>query len=304
MGHPSLKKESYAKSFTAKAFFYFLKAGYCYLREDYVKANHFFKKEFELYKKNPEKIRYVFHSYIASINNILATCEKINDHAAYEEHLGILKNALSLVKNNSQKARLYFGYASFNLNYILVRGQYEKAEKIILETLKECENYLPDLSQHEKTVIYCNIAIIWFGNCDYKKCMYYLNKIRNEFSDHIHPSIHRFLNVFYILAHYELEHFDLLPRLAKEASSNMERQKPLSKFERTIFDFFNRRSLAEESVKDRAKGFIQLKKELLPLSVDQEEKQSFNFFDYLSWTESKANNRPFAEIVKLKIEKG
>ena len=303
MRHPALRKESNALSFTARLSFCYIYAFFYYLQENYTRANVFFQKEFDLYKENPHKVKYHFRSYIACTNNLLATSFKTRNYAAFKEPLETLKKALTSEKNGHFRARLFFAYTNYSLDYILLAGEFNKAEKIIQETLRDLVKYGNKLSQNEKTIIHSNVAIIWFGNEEFKKCIYYLNKIRNEFTEHIHPDVERFLNLFYLVAHYELGHYDLLPRLSKSAHRLLEKQKHTSKFEKIILDFFTTKSLQNDSGRERIKAFAQLKRDLLPLTWDPDEKQSFQFFDYMSWINSKLENKSFAEIIKEEVHK-
>ena len=303
MRHPVLRRESNALSFSAQLSYCYMYAYFYYLQENYAKANDFYQKEFDLYRQNPDKIKYHFRSYIACTNNLLAACYKSKNYAAFKEPLETLKKALASEKNEHFRARLFFAYTNYSLDHILLAGEFNKAEKIIQETLRDFAKYENKLSQNEKTIIYSNVAVIWFGNEEFKKCIYYLNKIRNEFTLHIHPDVERFLNLFYLVVHYELGHYDLLPRLSSSVYRLLEKQERTSKFEKIVLVFFAAKSMQNDSRKEQLKAFSQLKRELLPLTSDQEEKQSFQFFDYIMWINSKLENKTFAEIIKDRVNK-
>ena len=45
-----------------------------------------------------------------------------------------------------------------------------------------------------------------------------------------------------------------------------------------------------------------LKKELLLLAKDPQERPAFDYFDFISWVESNIQKRPFKEIVQEKLK--
>ena len=64
-----------------------------------------------------------------------------------------------------------------------------------------------------------------------------------------------------------------------------------------MLQFFGK-IIKAELRKEKTELFRELKKQLLLLADSPSEKQSFDYFDYLSWVESKIENRSFLEIVR------
>jgi hypothetical protein len=52
---------------------------------------------------------------------------------------------------------------------------------------------------------------------------------------------------------------------------------------------------------DEEAAFIELRKDFVELSEDPYEKKAFEYFDYISWLDSKIEKKPFEEIVKRKF---
>lgn len=70
-----------------------------------------------------------------------------------------------------------------------------------------------------------------------------------------------------------------------------------------LLDFFRNAEKPISREKSK-KQFIELKEKILPCSMNSSEKQIFDFFDFISWIDSKIQNRSFAEVVKEKAESG
>lgn len=156
------------------------------------------------------------------------------------------------------------------------------------------------LNEIQKVTIFINIAITFFYVQQYHKSIAWLNRIRNELSINIFQDVDRFIRIFYLIVHYEAGNYDLLPYLIQSAYRFLRKKEHLYKFE-TIFIYFLRNELPKASKpKELIQVFQKLKTQLIPLEKDPYEKNAFTYFDYISWLESKIENRPFAEVVKEK----
>lgn len=91
----------------------------------------------------------------------------------------------------------------------------------------------------------------------------------------------------------------MLSSLVKSTHHDLQAKGMLYKFESVLLDFFGK--LIHKKNKDQSiKAFEKLKSEIESIAKDKNEKMPFEEFDYLSWIESKIENRSFAEIVRKK----
>ena len=112
------------------------------------------------------------------------------------------------------------------------------------------------------------------------------------------PSMEANIKMLYIIAHYEKGNYDLLPSLVKSTYHEFASKGMLYKFESVLLGFFAKKIPGKI---ESAKAFVKLKEEIR--SIAREEKMPFEQFDYLSWVESKIQNRPFAGIVMAKAKR-
>ena len=76
------------------------------------------------------------------------------------------------------------------------------------------------------------------------------------------------------------------------------------KFELTMMQFMRKYALQANQPAKMRGPFTELKKKLVQLSKDAYERHALNYFDFISWLDSKIENRPFAVIVRRKSKNG
>ena len=304
IAQPALRSESLALTFTAKLYFHNSHFNLAVAGKEYSKGRVHLEKIVSLCEANPRKTKNNFHFYMVILNNLL---EHYFENRNYENALTRLdkfRHTLSVVKDYSSSAYQFYVYQSYFLRYMKNTGQFSKAAALLPRIVKEQKQYRNELSQVEKIILHSFYALIWFGAEQYKKCIHLLNILRNELSLEQRPDIDSFLRVFYIIAHYEAGHGDLLPHLVRSAQRGLQKQQHPGRFEKIMLDFFQREFLNAPPKKKMTEAFIGLKNELLPLTRDPDEQNVFEFFDYISWLEGKIESKSFAEVVRLKVKKG
>ena len=301
---PELKNESRALTFTSKIFFHNAHVTWAFASGEYAKAKDPLEKIISLCEANPQKTKNNFHFYMVSVGNLL---ELYFENKNYEDALLRLekfKQTASAVKDYSTNALQFYVYNSHLLRYLKNTGQFEKAARLLPAIIKEQEQYKNELNDLEKVILHSFYALMWFGAGEYKKCIHALNTLRNELSLGVRPDIDIFVRLFYIIAHYEAGNHDLLPHLTQSAYRLAQKQEGSGSFEKIIIAFFKNEPMGADKGQPLVDAFAQLKKELLPFTKDPGEKRFFEFFDYISWLDSKIQGKSFSEIIQQKAGKG
>ena len=100
---------------------------------------------------------------------------------------------------------------------------------------------------------------------------------------------------------YESEDADI-DRGIKSMYRFLYKQQRLFKFEHTLIIFLKKQSTVYFNKKKLKTLFIDLMNQFRKLEKDPFEKNAFEYFDFISWLESKIENRPFAEVLKEKAK--
>src|SRR5439155_27309205 len=101
-----------------------------------------------------------------------------------------------------------------------------------------------------------------------------------------------------LIVHYELGNEDILPYIVKSTYRFLYNRNRLYKFENSVLGFIAKKLPHITTGQEITEAFKKLKAELQEITKDPFEKRALEYFDFISWLESKIENRPFAEIVR------
>jgi hypothetical protein len=169
----------------------------------------------------------------------------------------------------------------------------------------EKEKYLiplDSLSQYQKLVISVNLFNSYFLLNNYHAALRYMNKIINTETD-IKLDVQKWIRLLLLVVHYELKNYKLLPYLCKSAGRWLLKNNALNELDKKIIDFFEKEITKAKDSSERTETFKKHREKIIPLCTNFNPADSKRYFEYISWLESKIQNRPFAEIVKEKAGK-
>ncbi len=304
MRHPLLKNEMRAITFSSKRRYYDIHAVYnsCIGSEE--KAFEFSKKTIQLFDTNPEKkIRSAIY-YAGYINNTLLFCHDLKRYQEVELYLNKLSEIKHLLTSKYQQVRYFEIHSNNFLHFHNSTGQFDNANKIlpsIIAELPQHENKIPD---RDKLLLYGNIANTLFGLEDYKKCLIWINKARNEFPANVRPDIDIEISLLNILVHIELGHLELISHLAAAHKRLLLQKKSITNLEKHLIKFL--KAISPDTKKEThlvqmadLKNKIIQKQKMKKRSAEQ----SPFFFDLLSWLESKIREISFSKVVRKKNQR-
>ena len=151
--------------------------------------------------------------------------------------------------------------------------------------------------QHELLLTH-HMAIVYFGAGNYAKANTCTNMILNG-PVNLRDDIYCFTKIMHLIVHYELGSEELLPYLIRSTYRLFYKRNRLYKFETVLLNSIKMLNKVSTNVQLIAL-FKKLKTELLFITKDPYEKRALNYFDIISWLESKIENRSYADIVKEK----
>lgn len=158
-----------------------------------------------------------------------------------------------------------------------------------------------NLDPHYKLSLLLNLSIIYLIMGDYKKAF----DMNRSFLDNLTPNyrvdgmiLGKILN---LIIHYELGNFELLPYLVRSIYRVLKKRNNIFQTEELIVRFIRNKLPKSNSRAEFTTLFKTLKLELEDAIKDPYEQKALDSFDFISWLNSKIQNRPFADIVREKV---
>lgn len=289
-------------SFDEKMYLYNSFVGYYFFIQDFERGYEYAKKWVNLFDKNDDLILPKIEMYIRSINNLLVSQSKLHK---YEEFKNTVKKLDSIAEKTDLKLTenirlLLFKYSSTHrINRYFMLGEFSKGSRIIPEIAKSLEDFEQLLDTHYIIIFYYKFACMYFGNGDYQKVVFWLNKIINMKDVDLRSDIHSFARILNLISHYELGNLDLVDYYIRSTYRFLIKKNDLHLFQKIIMRFLRKlSSITRDQLID---AFKDLREQLLPLNDKFYERRPFIYFDIISWLESKIEKRDTQEIIREKV---
>jgi len=171
---------------------------------------------------------------------------------------------------------------------------------LISEIEKGLERFKGKINKVHEIVFYYNIAYLFLGSGDYNKSLFWLNKILNTTDVDVRLDILSYARILNLIVHYELGNNDILEYTVISTYRFLYARKRLYKFETILLNFIRKLPKSFTQV-ELINSFVDLRTELITLSENSFEKKALEYFDLISWLESKINKTTYAEVIKSKI---
>lgn len=291
--NPLLLSEDKANTFISKTFYFNIKGLYYLTNKDFKNLHTHCVRLVALLEENPLLMKE--ENYIASLYNLLLVQIELKK---YDEALVTIKKLRSIeTKSDSMQARIFVTSYDTELNLYLRTGEFEKGLKLVKEIESGLKRFKEKINKESEALFAFNIAYVHFGLGNYNDSLKLLNDIINDKELNIREDLQCFARILDLLVHYELKNFDLIEYKMKSTRRYLSNKDKLNKFELIILNYM-RKLLNAKSDDDRNFIFREWKKELTQISGDILEIKAFEYFDFLSWLESKLKKKSFWEIVK------
>lgn len=299
---PLLSSEKQASTYQSRYYYYLSHIGYHSIRNEYQKAFTYSRKLVNLLETNPHQVAVKPRTYLSALKNLASCLGKLK---RYSEIPAEIKK-MRLIKTRSQSLRnsIFYSANILDLETCLHTGAFDKG----IELVKEFEEQrvllnTKALNQLNETILNYNSCCICFGAGNYPAANQYLNRILNETNVDLRSDIHCFARILSLLIHYEMGNDDLLSYLIKSTYRYLLKRKHLFRFETLLLQFIRKELPKTTTKKELITAFEGLKNAIIRVSRDPFEQTALEYFDLISWLESKIENRAFSDVVREKAKK-
>ncbi|MCI4667979.1 MAG: hypothetical protein MRZ79_07445 [Bacteroidia bacterium] len=291
------------RSFFGRLYLYQSFVWYAYIQQDFLMYYRYARKWVDLFKEDPKMIEIESNFYLKGIHNLLQALF-YNGHTQKFEYWLDKLFVLSMEPghdfspNNDIQAFIYLHLSRINQHFL--KGTFIEGLESVPAIEAFLEEYSIQIDPHRKLLFHYKIASLYFGAADFSKCIEYLNKIIN-WNWSLRDDLQCYARLLHLISHYELGHFDILDSLAKSAYRYMAKMKNLNIVEKEIFEFI--RNSFKYYPEEFPIAFQNLLDKLKQHEGNPQAKRAFNYLDFISWLESKLQDRPVQEVIQEKYHK-
>lgn len=297
-----LNSEDKALSTETKYLYYHIYSAYYFGIGDYEKSYTNLVKNVELIEKNADIFKEEPNIYFSVLTNAIYIGQQLKRHDEVFRDLKKMREAIKLIdtsKNEDLAVRMFSSANSIELTIYLQLGKFDEAVALVPTIENGLRSYQEKMSKVRLAYFYFSVAAAFFGAEKYSLASKWINKIINSPDFEESEDIYCFAQIMSLIIHIELKHDDFIPRSFKITHRFLSNRNRVYKFENLFLDFIGK-ILRTTKREEQTKYYRELKTELLKLKSDSFERTAFEYFDFISWAESKAEKVPFRMIIEEK----
>ena len=179
---------------------------YNFITQDFVSCYKYAQKWVDLFYYNPKMKKNNPVFYLKGINYLLESLFLIQHITKFKSTLYYLEDELKnhnfLLNENTESLAFLYLYLN-KINLYFLEGNFNKGINLIPEVLDGIESYKPKIDEHHIMVFYYKFASLYFGDSQYEKCIFYLEKIIKNKNLKMREDLLCFSRILNLVAHYE-----------------------------------------------------------------------------------------------------
>lgn len=297
--HPLLSSINKALSFEAKQYFYHIHLIYNHAKGDNAACFDLASEQINLIEEYPHKIRETPKIYLSALYNVLLCQIHLHQYDKFEDTLNKLRS-FNVKSMNIEVSRFVNSYI-FEMVMYLDSGEFDKSISIREPVMEGLQKYHDKINIIEKITLLYNLFYSYFGTAEFSKALGIINKLLNEYQKELRYDIQSAVKILNLILHFELGNTRLLEYNAISTYRFLYKSKRLYKMENIVLQFIRRKMPRIHTAKQQLQAFIELRNDFVEIADDEYESKAFEYFDYISWLDSKIEKKSFAEVVRKKF---
>ena len=304
--HPDMSLKNLPTSLPARIIFLENHAIYNSVRRNFKESLYFHELARKHMETSPTYLSENILIYIPILGNIAQCSINLEMFEKAEEAITALWEVYESIdskkaKVKEAKVRAFIYYSLLKLRSQARIGKIEEAKKTISEIQAATEKQYGLLGQRNLMLLKFHISQIYFIAGDYKKALRILNTIINDKSLKLSPQLEIVVRIVNILIHIELGNYDIIESNIRNSLKDITKTKHHYQFEIKLLKFLEvhhyNLSVGKETFNNEIR---KLGTELKQICQNPYENRPLDYFDFFAWLESKAQNRPMLEVIKIK----
>lgn len=276
---------------------------YYYILQDFERCAEYAGKWIGVFEDAPELIERDVDLYMRGLHYMLTAEYNLRNIEQYEHYLDefekFRKDTYPRFNTNSQIISfLYVHYGRLNKHFL--HGTFEEGLEVVPRTLRRIRRYRDKLDAHRIMVFYFKIAWMYLGAGRPDRCIDYLNKITELDLESLREDIQCYARLMLLIAHYELESYDVITYLLKQVQNFFEKVNEINDVQKRTLRLF--KELVKAPLGERTQIMQKCLDDLRILEQEQYAQRAFLYLDVTSWLEAKVRKVSLGEAVRERFE--
>lgn len=294
-----IKGKNTALSSSAASICYYIKGLCAVTNRQYQDAYIFFNKVKEILDRNPNLRADLAKRYVRTLSHLLYC---YIDNEKFDEAYKVIEEMHQLegkegFNNIDVEVSIFTSTHLAELVLWEKKGEHRQALNKINHVINGFAKMGDTINKENKLLFHYHIANIYFGAGEYKDALHWINSVLNENEQSLRQDIYGFARMINLIIHYELGNHDLLEYIIKSTLRFLNKKEKDYKVESVIVKHL--RKLVKITMEmERREAYQKMKNELEELFENPMERVLLDYFDILSWLDSKIQNISFTDAVK------
>lgn len=288
--------------FTERFYYYQAMAWYHYVRHNFAYAYRYGRAWIDMFNDNPEMKTMLYDSYLRGYARFLEGMFLMRKYSLFVDTLDEFENECCATGSVNENAVMISQQILFTgkLNKCILEGQFKEGLWLTKSIDSYFKRYAKYLTIHEKMMLDYKIAMLYFGDGNYLKCMEHLSSIIAVKDPQIRRDLQCYARMLNIIASYDAGIDYNMDYQLRSVFSFIIKMGDMTEMKREIFAFLRKLNVSTAlDLKKELKGFYD---QIKPYEHHPYERRTFYYLDLLSWLESKITGRNFGDIVRGKFE--
>ncbi len=293
INNPLLSESNDFLSHRSHCLYHRILALYNYTKIDYQNFYSHSGRLIDLMESNPVILNGETGEYVSALSNFALSCGLLD---RYQEVAEVLPKFLSIKSlTEEDKLNIHRKYYSLAFSFATNTGNFQEGKRLLAEHFKKIKSF--PSGQFESSSFYHSYFYICFGVGEYEAALDHLNKSLSLPRSSQRQDLQGIAQILNLIIHYEMGNTPLLDYLFRSAYRFLQNRNRLFQFERLVLKFIRDagKIAGKTALKDQ---FIQLKSDFEALEKIPSERVVFQYFDFISWLDSKIKGMPFSQAVK------
>jgi hypothetical protein len=275
---------------------------YFFAIQDQISCVFWLNKNLELFENDPIQLRSQLTTYLSILTNAIYTNESIGQRNEAGRLLQVLRklpeeHASSI--SEDMEVKLFASVNSVELGVHMKRGDLIQALKLVPTIENGLKTYEGKITSIRRAFLSFKVATLYLGVCQYSEALKWVNRIFNDPDLDPSEDLLAFTYIIDLLIHLEMRHEKLLPYALKNTQRFLRSRNKVHGFEKAFLQFISKRIKAQDKFREN-ELWDELLKELRSLNGDGLDKAAMEYFDFISWAESKVNDKSFEQLLREK----